>query len=189
MRHLPNLITALRFVLIPVLALLLVEQRYVPAFAVFVVSAISDFADGYLARRWGVRTRFGAIADPLADKLTMLTVTLVLAAQALVPLWLAAAIVMRDLVIVAGAVAFHFLVGRVEMAPTWLSKLNTVLEFGVLSALLADAAQAIEVTAWLPPLFVFVTATIVGSGVQYVWVWSRKALAARGAGPMAEPRR
>src|SRR5512135_451831 len=108
MRHLPNLITTLRFVLIPVLALLLVEQRYVPAFAVFVVSAISDFADGYLARRWGVRTRFGAVADPLADKLTMLTVTLVLAAQALVPLWLAAAIVMRDLVIVAGAVAFHF---------------------------------------------------------------------------------
>lgn len=186
MRHLPNLITALRFVLIPVLALLLLEQRYVPAFAVFLVQAISDFADGYLARRWGVRTRLGAIADPLADKLTMLTVTLVLAAQALVPAWLAVAIVVRDLVIVAGAVAFHFVVGRVDVAPTWLSKLNTVLEFGVLSALLADAAQAIEVTAWLPPLFILVMATIVGSGVQYVWVWSRKALSARGEAAIAE---
>ena len=106
----------------------------------------------------------------------MLAVTLVLASQALIPLWLAAAIVARDVVIVAGAVAFHFIVGRVEMAPSWLSKFNTVLEFGVLSALLADAARAIEVTALLPPLFVLVTATIVGSGVQYVWVWGRRAV-------------
>jgi cardiolipin synthase len=186
MRHVPNLITALRFLLIPVLVLLLVEQRYATAFGVFLLSAISDFADGWIARRWAVRTRFGAIADPVADKLTMLAVTLVLTAQALMPLWLAAAIVVRDLVIVAGAVAFHFVVGRVELAPTWLSKLNTVLEFGVLSALLADAAQAIEVTAFLPPLFLFVMATIASSGVQYVWVWGRRALMARGDGAVAE---
>jgi cardiolipin synthase len=179
MRHLPNLITALRFLLIPVLVLLLVEQRFVAAFAVFVVSAISDLADGLIARHWNFRTRLGAIADPLADKLTMLAVTLVLASQAVVPLWLATAIVARDLVIVAGAVAFHFIVGRVEMAPSWLSKFNTVLEFSVLSALLADAARLIEVTAFLPPLFVLVTATIVGSGIHYVWTWGRRAVKSR----------
>jgi cardiolipin synthase len=175
MRHLPNLITALRFVLIPVLVLLLVEHRYVEAFAVFIVSALSDLADGLIARHCNLRTRLGAVADPLADKLTMLAVTLALAAQALIPAWLALAIVARDLLIVAGAVAFHFLVGRVEMAPSGLSKINTVLEFSVLAALLADAAGAIEVTALVPPLFVFVTLTIVGSGIQYVWVWGRRA--------------
>ena len=179
MRHLPNLITALRFLLIPVLVLLLIEQRYVTAFAVFIVSAISDLADGVIARRWNLRTRLGAIADPLADKLTMLAVTLVLASQALIPVWLAVAIVVRDVVIVGGAVAFHFIVGRVEMAPSWLSKFNTVLEFCVLSALLADAAQAIEVTALLPPLFVLVMATILGSGAHYVWVWGRRAWRSR----------
>jgi cardiolipin synthase len=179
MRHLPNLITGLRFLLIPVLALLLVEQRYATAFAVFIVSALSDLADGVIARRWNLRTRLGAIADPLADKLTMLAVTLVLASQALIPLWLAAAIVVRDLVIMGGAIAFHVVVGRVEMAPSWLSKFNTVLEFGVLSALLADAARAIEVTALLPPLFVLVMATILSSGAHYVWVWGRKALESR----------
>jgi cardiolipin synthase len=190
MRHLPNLITALRFVLIPVLVLLLIEHCYVEAFAVFVVSALSDLADGVIARRWNARTRLGAIADPLADKLTMLAVTLVLAAQALIPLWLALAIVARDLLIVAGAVAFHFVVGRVDMAPSRLSKFNTVLEFSVLSALLADAARVIEVTALLPPLFVLVTATIVGSGVQYVWVWGRRAWRARrnATSAGAEPR-
>ena len=179
MRHLPNLITALRFLLIPVLVLLLIEQRYVPAFAVFIVSAISDLADGVIARRWNLRTRLGAIADPLADKLTMLAVTLVLASQALIPVWLAVAIVVRDLVIMGGAVAFRFIVGRVEMAPSWLSKFNTVLEFCVLSALLADAAQAIEVTALLPPLFVLVMATILGSGAHYVWVWGHRAWRSR----------
>lgn len=176
MRHLPNLITGLRFLLIPLLVALLLEHRYVAAFAVFIVSAISDLADGLIARHWNLRTRLGAIADPLADKMTMLAVTLVLAVQALVPVWLATAIVVRDLVIVAGAVAFHFIVGRVEMAPSLLSKFNTVLEFSVLSALLADAAQAIEVTAWLPPLFTLMMITLVGSGVHYVWVWGRRAL-------------
>jgi cardiolipin synthase len=189
MRHLPNLITGLRFVLIPVLVALLVARRYEAAFAVFIVSAISDLADGMIARMWNLRTRLGAIADPLADKLTMLAVALVLAAQALLPVWLAAAIAVRDLVIVVGALAFHLVVGRVDIAPTWLSKFNTVLEFCVLSALLADAAQVIEVTDLLPPLFVLVTATIVGSGIQYVWVWGRKAARARrAAGPTAESR-
>jgi len=179
MRHLPNLITGLRFLLIPLLVLLLVEQRFGAAFAVFIVSAVSDLADGLIARHWNFRTRLGAIADPLADKLTMLAVTLVLASQALIPLWLATAIVARDLVIVAGAVAFHFIVGRVDMEPSWLSKFNTVLEFSVLSALLADAARVIEITAFLPPLFVLVTATIVGSGLHYVWTWGRRALRTR----------
>ena len=191
MRHLPNLITGLRFLLIPLLVALLLEHRYVAAFAVFIVSAISDLADGLIARHWNLRTRLGAIADPLADKLTMLAVRLVLAVQALVPVWLATAIVVRDLVIVAGAVAFHFIVGRVEVAPSLLSKFNTVLEFSVLSALLADAARAIEVTAWLPPLFTLMLMTLVGSGVNYVWVWGRRAWRSKRRArslPAADPR-
>jgi cardiolipin synthase len=120
----------------------------------------------------------------------MLAVTLVLAAQALIPLWLAAAIVARDVVIVVGAMAFHVFVGRLEVAPSWISKLNTVLEFSVLSAVLADAARLVEVTAGLPPLFVLVLATLVASGAHYVWVWGRRAwLAKRGGAPAgAEPR-
>lgn len=179
MRHVPNLITVLRFLLIPLVVFLLVERRYEAAFVVFMASALSDLADGWIARRWNARTSFGAIADPLADKLTMLAVTVTLAIQAVLPVWLAAAIVGRDVVIVAGAVAFHVMVGRVQMAPTWLSKFNTVLEFVVLAVLLADATQAIQLTAWLPPLFALVACTIIGSGVHYVWAWGRRALRAK----------
>jgi cardiolipin synthase len=186
MRHLPNAITALRFLLIPVLVVLLLQRRYEAAFAVFVVSALSDLADGLLARRWNARTRLGAIADPAADKLTMLATTLALASQHLLPVWLAVAIVARDLLIVGGAIAYQVIVGRVEMAPSWLSKFNTVLEFVTLAAVLADAAGVIEVSALLPPLFVLLLATIIASGTHYVWVWGRRALDARRAAASAD---
>jgi cardiolipin synthase len=176
MRHVPNALTLLRILLIPVLVALLFRQRYEAAFAVFFFSAISDFADGVIARRWNARTRFGAIADPLADKMTMLAVTLALTAQALLPVWLAAAIVARDIVIVAGAVAYHFVVGRYDMAPTFSSKLNTALQFLVLAVVLGDAAGILGAGAVLPALVWILLATIVASGAQYVWIWAHKAV-------------
>lgn len=187
MRHLPNTLTALRFVLIPVLVALLLQRRHEAAFALFAASALSDLADGVLARRWNARTRFGAIADPVADKLTMLAVALTLASQHLLPAWLAIAIVARDLLIVGGVVAYRAIIGRVEVAPSWISKLNTALEFVALSAVLADAAGLLELSPMLQPLFVAVLVTIVASGAHYVWVWGRRALdARRGTGAAAQ---
>jgi cardiolipin synthase len=177
MRHVPNALTLLRILLIPVLVMLLLRQQYEAAFGLFFISAVSDFADGVIARRWNAHTRFGAIADPVADKLTMLAVTLALAAQGLLPLWLAAAIVIRDLVIVGGAVAYHFVVGRYDMAPTLASKLNTALQFLLLAMVLGNAAGILGVESVLPVLTGMLMVTIVASGTQYVWVWARKALA------------
>ena len=187
MRHVPNALTLLRFLLIPVLIVLLSQRGYGTAFAVFFVSALSDFADGVIARRWDARTRFGAIADPLVDKLTMLTVTLTLAAQGLLPLWLVAAIVVRDLVIVGGALAYHYTVGRYDVAPTLLSKLNTAIEFLTLAMVLGSAANIVGANASMPMLFALLMATIVASGAQYVWVWGRRAIGHyAGRNPSAE---
>jgi len=176
MRHLPNALTLLRFLLIPVLVVLLSQRRYDAALGAFFVSALSDFADGVIARGWNARSRFGEIADPLADKLTMLTVTLTLAVQELLPLWLVAAILVRDLVIVGGALAYHYAVGRYDMAPTLLSKLNTAVEFLTLAMVLGSAADIAGASAAIPVLFALLTATIVASGMQYVWVWGRRAI-------------
>ena len=179
MRYVPNALTLLRLLLIPVQWALLVQHRYEAALALFAVSALSDVADGFIARHWNARTRFGAIADPAADKLTMLVVTLTLAAQGWLPVWLAGAIVVRDVVIAGGAIAYHYVVGRYDMAPTLLSKLNTGVEFLVLALVLAGAAGAFDASAARPALFALLTATIVASGGQYVWVWSRQALRRR----------
>ena len=176
MRHVPNAITLVRLLLIPVLVVLLAQRDYAAAFAAFCVSALSDVADGVIARRWNARTRFGAIADPVVDKLTMLAVTLTLAVQGLLPLWLVAAIVARDLVIVGGALAYHYWVGRYDMAPTLLSKINTAIEFLTLAMVLGGAADIVIASAAMPMLFMLLMATIVASGVQYVWMWGRRAI-------------
>jgi hypothetical protein len=84
-------------------------------------------------RGCNARLRFGEIADPVADKLTMLAVTLTLAVQGLLPLGLAVSIVARDLTLVRGALAYHYTVGTYDMAPTPLSKLITAVEFVTLA--------------------------------------------------------
>ena len=181
MRHLPNAITVLRAALIPLQAWLLLQGKYAPAFALFVASGLSDLADGWLARRFNLRTRFGAIADPLADKLTMLSAAVLLAMQGWLPWWFALLVVGRDVVIVAGAAAYHFTIGEVQMAPTWISKFNTALEFVFLAGVLALAAGHVGEGPWYPALLYATSATVIASGASYVLVWSRKATQARRA--------
>jgi cardiolipin synthase len=179
MMNLPNAITVLRVLLIPVLAWLLVNENYPGAAVVFALAAASDLVDGILARWLGQMTRFGAILDPLADKFTMLTAVVFLAGQGVLPLWLAAAIVLRDVVIVTGATAYHFLLGKVEMAPTLLSKANTVLEFFAIVLTLAHAARWVDAGTVLPALYVATLATVMVTGLHYVVVWGLKAARTR----------
>lgn len=176
MLNIPNTITLLRLALVPVTGWLLWRGAYGPALVVFLTAAISDFLDGVIARRFDLKSSLGATLDPVADKLNMFVATVLLALQGLLPLWLAAAIVLRDVVIVAGAIAYRMLLGHIEIAPTMLSKVNTFIEFGVLIAVMASAAGWIEARAWLPVVFVLVFATVAASGLQYIWIWGRKAL-------------
>jgi cardiolipin synthase len=181
MRHLPNAITVLRAALIPLLAWLLLQRDYAPAFALFVASGLGDLADGWIARRFDLRTRFGAIADPLADKLTMLTVAVLLALQGWLPWWFTLLVVGRDVLIVAGATAYHFTIGEVEMAPSFISKLNTALEFVCLACMLALGAGHLGEGPWYRALLAATAATVIASGASYVFIWSRKAIEARRA--------
>ena len=175
MINLPNCITLLRFALVPPIALLVLRGEYRLASVLFLASAFSDVADGLIARHWNLQTRFGAIADPLADKLTMLTVTLLLTLQHGLPWWFALAVVLRDVLIVLGALAFHFLIQPVEMAPSHISKLNTGLEFLLLLTVLAIRAGYLPDGAWRQALLVATLATVVLSGGHYVIEWGRKA--------------
>jgi cardiolipin synthase len=181
MKHLPNAITVLRAALIPLQGWLLLKGDYATAFALFIASGLSDLADGWLARRFRLHSRFGAIADPLADKLTMLTVALILAMQGWLPWWFTLLVVGRDVLIVSGAAAYHFMIGEVEMAPSAISKLNTAMEFIVLACVLALAAGHFGDGPWYSALLLATAATVIASGASYVIVWSRKAIAARRA--------
>ena len=175
MLNIPNAITLVRLALVPVTAYLLWHAMYAHALIVFLTSALSDFLDGAIARRFNQTSALGATLDPIADKLNMLVASVTLTWQGFMPLWLAVAIVLRDVVIVVGALAYHVALGHVEIAPTMLSKLNTFLEFGVVLLVMASAAAWIDASGWLPPIFVVVFMTVIASGAQYVWIWGWKA--------------
>ena len=180
--NIPTAITIVRLLLAPVIAYLIVGGDYAGASAVFVVAALSDLVDGAIARRFSLVSEFGARLDAIADKVLMLATAVALAWQGLLPFWLAAAIVLRDVVVLSGAIAYRVAVGHVEMAPSILSKLNTAFEFTVIAAVIVDAAGELDLAAWRPALFGAVFLTIVLSGGHYVWAWARKAASARRAG-------
>ena len=177
--NVPNSITLIRLGLVPAMAYYLADEAYEIALPIFLGAALSDFADGYIARRFKLVSTFGATLDPNADKLSMLVATVLLAWQTLLPIWLAVAIVARDIIIVVGALAFLLVRGRLDIAPTRLSKVNTFIEFAVLLVVMAAAAGWIETGAWMPIVFVIVLTTVVASGAQYVWLWGRKAVSGR----------
>jgi len=175
----PNLITLLRLALVPVMAWTLARHRFDIAAVIFLLVAVSDWADGFIARRFRQTSRVGAALDPVADKLSMFVATLILAFQHLLPVWLAAAIIARDVNTGEMVWAFRVVVGSIEFTPTWLSKVNTALEFALLLAVMAGAAEWIPTGRWEMPSFVIVFASVVASGVQYVWAWGAKALRKR----------
>lgn len=179
-RDIPNLISGFRLLLVPLLVFLLLMDRYPAALLVFFIAGLSDAADGFLARHFGWGSELGAILDPLADKLLMISVILTLAMQGLVPFWLAAMVVARDAVIVGGAVCYRLIVGRFQAVPSLVSKLNTGLLI-----LLVLAAIAVHGFAWsidLAPLFLLVGLTTVVSGADYVYRWARRARSELGRG-------
>ena len=178
-RYIPNVITLARIALIPLFAYFLVREAYGVAAPLFALAALTDFADGYIARRYRIASKLGAMLDPIADKLNMFVATIVLAWQELVPLWLAVAIVVRDVVIVLGALVYRSAIGRLDISPTLLSKLNTLLEFALLLLVMAVAARWLDGGTWLRIGFGVVGATVVASGTQYAWLWSAKAIVER----------
>ncbi|MBN8728667.1 MAG: CDP-alcohol phosphatidyltransferase family protein [Xanthomonadales bacterium] len=179
-RHLPNLITALRIVLVIPLCWLIDEGRYPAALGLVAVAGASDGVDGFLARRYGWQSWIGGILDPLADKL-MLTVAFVcLALSGQLPVWLALIVVGRDLVIVCGAFAYHFLIGPFEAAPSRLSKATTAIQIAFVLATLLRSSAWLAIPGWLWLVLALATAAItLASGFHYVMVWTARARHAR----------
>jgi cardiolipin synthase len=173
--NLPNVITLLRLAAVPVVAWLILRENWVAACWLFLAAAVSDGIDGFLARWLNQMTPLGAALDTVADKALGVVTLVMLTYDGALPLWVALAILLRDAVIVLGALSYRGLAGHLEIHPTWLGKTHVFAEFSLLVVVLAGLAGLIDVTAWLQPLLVAVFAIAAASGVQYVWIWSAKA--------------
>jgi cardiolipin synthase len=175
LRWLPNAISLLRIALIAPILWSIAHNRYEQALALFFIAGFSDGLDGYLAKRFNWHTRLGALLDPVADKLLVAGTFITLVYTGHVPFWLAAIVVLRDIVIVGGATAYNFLIGPVEGEPTRISKLNTALELLFILFVLSRAGFDWPADITITVLGAGVLVTVVVSGIDYVWSWTRRA--------------
>ena len=174
-RDLPNLISALRMVLVIPITVLLLRERYTEALYLFAAAGLSDALDGWLAKHYGWTSWLGGHLDPMADKLLLVASYLALGWLSLLPLWLVAAVLTRDVVIVAGAFAYHFWIARLEADPTLLSKLNTLAQILLVLVVVFKQAMHVALGPLIATLIYVVTFTTMLTGVLYVWSWGRRA--------------
>lgn len=179
-RDIPNIITAFRFLLVPPVVILLLQDRFAAALVVFGVAGLSDGLDGFLAKRYDWRSRLGGLLDPLADKLLLVSSFLTLGWLGWIPLWLVALVILRDLVIVTGAIFYHMRIEQLDAQPTMASKLNTVTQILLVLAVMFSLGITTLPAQWIDILLYSVLATTLWSGFDYIWIWGRRAWQKRG---------
>ena len=171
---LANWLTIVRILLIPLFVTLLVYKKVALALGVFATAAVTDMLDGFVARWRGTKTRLGAFLDPLADKLLMTAsfITLTYRFPRVLPFWLTAIVLSRDLLLILVAVLIMLTGGQVHPAPTMLGKTSTVFQMLTVGVALL-VVGGVHAQAPLSVLL-FVTAGLtVGSGVQYLLLTPR----------------
>lgn len=179
--HIPNSICVLRILLVIPIVMSLRSGDFQLALILIFVAGLSDGLDGFLAKTFDWRTRLGGLLDPLADKLLLVTVILTLTFMELTPVWLAAVVIGRDLVIVTGAIVYNYLIGRVTPDPSVISKVNTICQLLYILFVIAHQASGWPPAAGILLVGAAVLFTSVVSGLDYVIRWSAKAAANRGA--------
>ena len=176
-----NKITILRILLIPFFVVEVLyytkagnEVHRVLAIVSFALAAICDGVDGYVARRYNQRSELGAILDPLADKLLLVSGIVVLSFDhspylESVPLWLTGTIIGRDILILAGMLVIHLMVGKVKVRARIIGKVATVLQMAVVLWIMLKWGES-----WLRALTLGTAICTGVSGLLYVWDGSRQ---------------
>jgi cardiolipin synthase len=167
-RQTPNLLSASRLVAAPLAAWLIISAHDTAALCVFAVAALSDGLDGFFARRWGVTSRLGAGLDPAADKLLMLLCYVALLAVGVVPWWLVALVIARDLGIASGWLAARLFAWPLRQEPLSIGKATTLVQIAYIGAwlLLLAFDQSWPVlmmaAAWTTAIFTLISAVAYG---------------------------
>ena len=170
--NVPNLLTLLRILLIPVFVIFIMYRRFSLALITFAVAGITDGLDGLIARLTHQKTELGAYLDPIADKLLLTSSFIMLAVAQMLPQWLVVIVITRDVIILMGFCIFILTNKRPRIRPTLVSKMTTT--FQILTILL------VLVTGFNPAFKTLSTIAIYGttvftilSGVHYLYVGTR----------------
>ena len=124
-KHVPNILTIIRFILIPFIVYYITKEQYILSFIFLTISGLTDILDGFIARKFNFITNFGKLVDPLADKLTQIAILATLVIIKIIPAWILFIVVLKEAIMIAGA---SFLYGKeLVVSSKWFGKLATVL--------------------------------------------------------------
>lgn len=167
----PNLITLLRFLLVPGVVFALLAGYVDWAFAAFILAGVSDGVDGFIARNFNQRSELGAYLDPIADKLLLVSVFVVLGYMDELPLWLVITAVSRDALIVGAVLLSTIMVHPVDIKPLFVSKANTLVQIVLAALVLAELAFGLGAGLARSGLIYLSGLLTVASGAAYLVAW------------------
>jgi cardiolipin synthase len=169
----PNYITIFRFILVPFIVMALLSGYVGAALIGFIVAGVSDGIDGFIARRYNQGSELGAYLDPIADKLLLVSLFVVLGVLEELPVWLVVIVVSRDIFIV-GAVILGVVMGKpMEMHPLKVSKANTAFQIILVAIILADSAFDFSLTGIRTILVWAVALLTAASATAYLVTWTK----------------
>ncbi len=171
--NLPNSISVIRILLVPLVVWLVISGEFMLAFVGFLAAGISDGVDGFLARQLNQRTDLGGYLDPIADKALLVSIYVALGFLKILPSWLVILVVSRDVLIV-GAVLLAWMIGRpMAMKPSLVSKVNTAAQIVLAIFVLGAKGMGFELGALMPLGFAAVGVLTFVSGALYMQTWAR----------------
>lgn len=188
LRHLPNLISVIRLLLIVPITMSILEGNYLQGILLFAIAGISDGLDGYLARKFDWISAFGTIIDPVADKLLLLAISIALTVLGHFPVMLLLLLITKDLVILGGVLVYTVMAGFPEIRPLFIGKVTTTVQLLLLGYILVTLIMAnMPVLSTMTPILIWivVSATLL-DGCLYLWVWTVKLAHDSRWNPLAE---
>ncbi|MEA3416649.1 MAG: CDP-alcohol phosphatidyltransferase family protein [Thermodesulfobacteriota bacterium] len=167
--NIPNILTVIRILLIPLFIIFLLKGMLHFALLVFTIAAISDALDGLFARYLDQRTLLGAYLDPLADKLLLSSAFIILAVIKIVPGWLTVIVISRDVLILLGVAIFALANINIEIRPRMISKCTTVFQMLTIFLLLLNPKiPGADMIKWI--LYWFTAGITILSGLHYTYI-------------------
>lgn len=179
--NIPNSLTILRILLIPVFVGFMTYRQYGYALAALFCAGLTDALDGLIARMTNQQTRLGEILDPLADKLLLTSAFLTLSILHLVPSWVVILVVSRDLILMLGTVVAHVTNIAIDIRPTVLGKGTTLCQLTYVVLVTALIWRGMKIGVLFPLLVVMVVFTL-GSGLHYLYRGYRRTHESNSAG-------
>ncbi len=170
---LPNIITIIRILIVPVIILLINSGQMSSAFVLFILAGLSDGIDGFIAKRFDQATTLGAYLDPVADKILLVSIYVALGQLGHLPHWLVILVVSRDLLII-GAFLLAWIMGfDIKVAPLMVSKANTTAQIVLAGLILADLGYDLNLSVITGITLYTVAALTILSGTAYLIEWMR----------------